>query len=230
MPIEFRCAKCSKLLRTPDGSAGKKGKCPHCGAMMDIPAASPSASALFDSPVASSPANPSDDLFGGVAPQAPTKPAQAAASIGQAPMQGTAGVAPNPYGGNVAPNPYGAPSAISQPNHGFGGGVRSHRGPMVLTFGIISLVLSIVGSPAFCCLCMGVFSVIGLGLGIPAWMMGNNDLVAMKNGTMDATGYGSTNAGWIMGIVGVVISSLGILSMLALVLIQVFMMSANSNF
>jgi len=37
MPIEFHCQSCSRLMRTPDSAAGKKGKCPHCGAMMDIP-------------------------------------------------------------------------------------------------------------------------------------------------------------------------------------------------
>jgi phage FluMu protein Com len=38
MPIEFRCSGCSKLLRTPDASAGKKAKCPQCGAILDVPA------------------------------------------------------------------------------------------------------------------------------------------------------------------------------------------------
>lgn len=40
MPIEFRCPQCGKLLRTPDTSAGKKGKCPHCQSVNDIPLAS----------------------------------------------------------------------------------------------------------------------------------------------------------------------------------------------
>ncbi|MFO0905454.1 MAG: hypothetical protein U0939_20765 [Pirellulales bacterium] len=38
MPIEFRCAGCQKLLRTPDDSAGKKARCPDCGAIVDVPA------------------------------------------------------------------------------------------------------------------------------------------------------------------------------------------------
>lgn len=37
MPIEFRCAKCSKLLRTPDDTAGKQAKCPECGEVTTIP-------------------------------------------------------------------------------------------------------------------------------------------------------------------------------------------------
>lgn len=40
MPIEFRCSKCSRLLRTPDDTAGKQAKCPECGEVMTIPAGS----------------------------------------------------------------------------------------------------------------------------------------------------------------------------------------------
>ena len=41
MALEFRCAGCSKLLRTPDESAGKKAKCPQCGEIVDVPQATP---------------------------------------------------------------------------------------------------------------------------------------------------------------------------------------------
>src|SRR5262245_22724040 len=37
MPIEFRCQNCNKLLRTPNETAGKKGKCPYCKGVMEIP-------------------------------------------------------------------------------------------------------------------------------------------------------------------------------------------------
>ena len=39
MPIEFRCTRCDKLLRTPDDAAGKQAKCPECGAILAIPSA-----------------------------------------------------------------------------------------------------------------------------------------------------------------------------------------------
>jgi phage FluMu protein Com len=51
MPVEFRCTGCSKLLRTPDESAGKKAKCPQCGEIVDVPLASQSEAA----PVVTSP-------------------------------------------------------------------------------------------------------------------------------------------------------------------------------
>lgn len=37
MPIEFLCTQCGKMLRVPDGSAGKQAKCPQCGAVLPIP-------------------------------------------------------------------------------------------------------------------------------------------------------------------------------------------------
>ena len=35
--IEFSCPYCHRPVRTPRGAAGKKGKCPSCGAIVDIP-------------------------------------------------------------------------------------------------------------------------------------------------------------------------------------------------
>ncbi len=40
MPIEFRCHQCNKLLRVGDETAGKQAKCPSCGVVQQIPAAS----------------------------------------------------------------------------------------------------------------------------------------------------------------------------------------------
>jgi hypothetical protein len=37
MPIEFRCTRCAKLLRVPDGTAGRQVTCPVCGAVVAIP-------------------------------------------------------------------------------------------------------------------------------------------------------------------------------------------------
>ncbi len=38
MPITFPCPDCEKDIKAPDAAAGKKGKCPHCGQRVDIPA------------------------------------------------------------------------------------------------------------------------------------------------------------------------------------------------
>lgn len=37
MPIEFDCENCSRTLRVPEGSSGKKSQCPACGQTQEIP-------------------------------------------------------------------------------------------------------------------------------------------------------------------------------------------------
>ena len=37
MGIEITCIGCGKVLHVPDAAAGKKGKCPHCGAILQVP-------------------------------------------------------------------------------------------------------------------------------------------------------------------------------------------------
>ncbi len=64
--------------------------------------------------------------------------------------------------------------------------MEPHRGTMILVFGILSFV---------CCLLFG----------IAAWIMGQKDLQKMDAGQMDPSGRGLTNAGRILGIVGVVV-------------------------
>lgn len=50
MPIEFRCSKCDRLLRTPDGTSGKDAKCPQCGTIVRIPEVSAPPTAPAPSP------------------------------------------------------------------------------------------------------------------------------------------------------------------------------------
>ncbi len=40
MPIEFYCPGCGKLMRTPDETAGRKGRCPNCKIKVAIPLSS----------------------------------------------------------------------------------------------------------------------------------------------------------------------------------------------
>jgi phage FluMu protein Com len=37
MPITFRCQACRKDVTAPDAAAGRRGKCPFCGQMNDVP-------------------------------------------------------------------------------------------------------------------------------------------------------------------------------------------------
>lgn len=54
MAIEFSCTTCGKQLRTADETAGKKAKCPQCGALTQIPF--PAAMAPIAAPLQVAPA------------------------------------------------------------------------------------------------------------------------------------------------------------------------------
>ena len=38
MPIQFSCSQCQKMMKAPDGTEGKKARCPACSAITQIPA------------------------------------------------------------------------------------------------------------------------------------------------------------------------------------------------
>ena len=51
MPISVKCSDCGKSLKAPDSLAGKKAKCPDCGAIVPIPKAALDAEEMGDEPV-----------------------------------------------------------------------------------------------------------------------------------------------------------------------------------
>lgn len=78
-----------------------------------------------------------------------------------------------------------------------------HRGTLVLVLGIMSLVIC---AP----------------LGIAAWVMGNNDLAAMRRGDMDRSGEGTTQAGRICGMIASILMMIGCALYGSLFLIGIF--------
>ncbi len=71
--------------------------------------------------------------------------------------------------------------------------MQPHRGAMILTLGILSLI--------FCQL-----------LGIVPWVLASSDLRAMSEGSMDAEGRGLTEAGRICGMIAVALAVVGLLA------------------
>jgi hypothetical protein len=101
MPIEFRCSGCSKLLRTPDESAGKKARCPHCRAVVDVPGPAPGglgAGTPSPDPFSPQPA-PLDNPFGTSADGAASAPLNPYAS----PDAAASFTAPQPFGTSARP-------------------------------------------------------------------------------------------------------------------------------
>jgi hypothetical protein len=64
-----------------------------------------------------------------------------------------------------------------------------HRGTLILVLGIVGVAGGfVICLPILCC---------------PfAWAMGSTDLAKMRAGTMDYAGYSSTQAGYVLGIIG----------------------------
>ena len=98
---------------------------------------------------------------------------------------------PAPFGTETKPaadqpeepfNPYASPTAPASRSY-----LKPHRGPLVLTLGLVGLV----------CGCHV--------LGIPAWILGAQDLREIREGRMDPAGEGLTQAGMIIGIIASVL-------------------------
>lgn len=81
-------------------------------------------------------------------------------------------------------------SPVTNPSTTF---LRPHRGAMILTLGILGIIINC--------------GVIGVTLGIIAWVMGNNDLRDMDRGAMDPSGRGMTQAGKICAIIAVCVGA-----------------------
>jgi hypothetical protein len=74
-----------------------------------------------------------------------------------------------------------------------------HRGGLILTLGIISLVALTV---------CWMIPLIGLIPGLIAWVMGQSDLRKIKARAMDPEGQGLTQGGWVCGIIGTALNGL----------------------
>jgi len=96
-----------------------------------------------------------------------------------------------------------------------------HRGGLILSFGIISAVSAVAGILTLCCIVFAVFPLLGLGLGIPAWVMGRRDLSRMAHGEMDDSGRGMTQTGSVLGIIGTILSILMLVGWVVLMFVAV---------
>lgn len=217
MTLIIDCPSCQRKLRVPSDLLGLKVKCPSCATMFTatdsstapLPSEStPSAPVGTEPGAAESPPPPAFDPFApateppagagldhGASPSAPPKDDhRPCPSCHQSiPIEATrcryCGEPVNRDADDDRPweRPYRANiRRDSEP----------HRGTMVLVFGILSIVL---GTTVF-------LSLVALPMGIAAWVMGGRDLRKMRMNQMDPQGEGMTQAGWICGIIGTIIS------------------------
>ena len=110
---------------------------------------------------------------------------------------------PLPEMGYDEPLPQGAPP----------GNYQAHRGPAVLTLGIVGDVLTLVSALGFCitfcCPVIGIIPALAaVGLSLTALLMGRADLAKINAGEMNPEGRGMTMGGFVCGIVGTILGSI----------------------
>lgn len=133
--------------------------------------------------------------------------------VGNSGVLGSVPQSPPQYPPQYGSSPSQPPGRFHQP-HAQGGGrrivrqqqrdriLKPHRGTLILILGLLSFV------------CCGIFTA------IPAWVMGSSDLRDMDAGFMDPAGRGITSAGKICGIIGCILSVLGLFAQIFLVVLD----------
>ena len=151
---------------------------------------------------------------------APTGPAAGSAPGGYTPPQPQQTSQP-PLSGPVHSGGSG-PGYNAQPS----GGAASQRATMSMVMGIASIVLSLLG-----CCCYGIPSLVGVGLGIAAFVTGKNELEDIAGGFASPLGESQANTGKLTGMIG---AGLGVVMFLLVIVLLVFgVMSGamqNANF
>jgi hypothetical protein len=237
MPTTIDCPSCHRALRLPDEYIGRPVQCPGCSHTFTATRTPAPAEAVVVPPEAP-PAPAGPDV-----PPAPAAEHKAQPPPADAPpprRRDDDDRRPPRYADDVEPCPYcDEPISLDatrcphcrrdlsdeyevddRPWEQEGEVRRDcdpHRGGVVLTLGIVGLAVFPVGF----CPCIGLVTLlVGLGTGIPAWVMGQRDLGRMRRGDMDPQGRGTTLAGMICGIIAVVFAAIG-------VIIQLFVVGIN---
>lgn len=173
------CPECKKHLQVPDELLGKKVQCPECKHTFtaqspdDEPAPSSPGTGISKRPSSKSGRDKPDD-------DDDDRPSRS--------KRRDSGYDVRDRDDDDDDDERPRPSRRRRSSH-----YASHRGGMILAFGLIGLILGFTGL---------FFPVI---FAILAWVMGNNDMEEMRAGRMDPEGEGMTQAGRIMGIIGVIL-------------------------
>ena len=221
MPIETICKKCARKLRVADEFSGRKARCPHCKNVYTVPQALDAESVDPVSPLKTVDHSRQPDssaeqwrlrtedgnVYGPVGkteidawltegritvgchlqrdgsmewtPAATVYPALTPST------KRTTDATPFAEGSAANAIPHTTPIATTSRRRR----LPPHRGGLILTFGVLGIACCNLVSPV-------------------AWVMGHLDLNQIREGRMDPTGRGLTQAGMVLGIIGTVLIAL----------------------
>ena len=193
MPIELACTGCGRQLRVADEHAGKALRCPACGQIGRAEGTPPAASDSWHM------RTPEGHTYGPVERQQLTQWAhegrltsdcQLARHPGGAWQSASSVVSnlppapPRAQPQPVALTPQSPFASTAMPQFGAAGRyVEPHRGPLILILGILGFFIN-----------CPIFSFM-------AWVMASQDLRLMRDGRMDRSGEGLTQAGYYLGMI-----------------------------
>lgn len=223
MPTLVNCPTCNRKLRIPEELLGRKVKCPGCQGTFTAQAEEPPPPPGEEPP---SPRASDDPRAEGLSPQPPPPPPPEEFSE-EPPRRRSRRMDegfPEDEGDEERQR-----DRPSRRRRGGGDYAEAHRGGLILTLGIISAALSAIGVLLACCWIGGIFAPIGIGLGIPAWIMGQKDRGKMQAGIMDPSGRGATTGGWVCGIIGVILGIVALLCVAAVVVINIAGVAFDPN-
>lgn len=184
MPIEITCTGCGRTLRVSDADVGKQARCPACNTISQIGA--PAAHDAATRKVGADPP-PVDDWYFAI-PEGQVYGPIRKFELDQWVREGrvSADCRVRVGSNGVWTSAVDHYPEIARTLPPAPAPRRPHRGALILVLG----VLSWFACPVF---------------GVAAWIMGANDLAAMREGQMDRSDSGITYAGVLIGAIHVVL-------------------------
>lgn len=191
MPVTVACPSCNVKLNIPDSFLGKKVRCATCSTVFEARA------------VGAPPAEPASEAI---------RPSQE--PLPEAPLEEV------PAGEPRRRRDRDDRDDFDHDDHDDRDSRRSrrrrrdlepHRGGLLMGLGIASIALGALGLTGVCCCFLDILPIAGLPCGLCAWLMGQGDLKRIDQGTLDPDGRGSTQGGYICGIIGTALCGLDLL-------------------
>ncbi len=186
--IRFACPICKTSLQSRDQDSGTKFACPSCGQRLQVPAPPPPNKTVLGEPLPA----PNKTILGNPEPE-----------IRVAKPASPSGHAPGPERHAADAFAFDEPTSARLP---------ANRGVAIMVVGIISAACYVL-----CLLIFWPALVVCLVMGPIAWIMGSQDLSAIRRQRLSPEGSAFVLTGYICGIVSTALAGITLVTCLLLV-------------